>query len=100
MYRTAFRKPAGLVFLPQPFYGCLFQDGLAVRNAVQFGIQCMSLDWERIIFSNPFFERQLFHALKEFLKVVSWKTAELNENPFRSGKTKVCHCQKVIIAPE
>ena len=90
MNGAGFREPAGMVDGFQPFHRCLFQDGLAVRHAVQLGVQRMSLDREGIVLANPLFQRNAAHALKQLLEAVGGKLPQLNEHTFCHREGEVC----------
>ena len=73
-------------------------DGLAIRYAVQLGIQCMTLYREGVLLADEFFPRQFFDALEQIFKLISRKLSHLNQNTFRGGKAEVCFCQDGQVA--
>ncbi len=74
--RTRFLKPLNLISLFQPLHHCLFDDGLAVGNAVQLRLYRFSLNRELSIFRNPVLPRQSLGALEKFVKAPGCKFSQ------------------------
>ena len=100
MRRTGFCEPVGVINRLQPFYSCLFDDGLTVRHAVQLGVQSVAFYRKSVILSNPLFQRQRTNALKQFLKVERLELSQLNENTFCCREAEICLGDGLRIAPE
>ncbi len=83
---TCFFEPIFMIYGFQPFYGGLFNNCLAVADTVQIRLQTVALDREFIVFANPIFQRQFFHALKQVFKGMRRKPPEYQKNPLgKSG---------------
>lgn len=89
MHRAALLKPGLAVGLPQPLYRRLFDDRLAVGDAVQLGIQRPALDRERVQAADKVLKRQLRRLVKQLGKGHRTEAAQYDQHPLRRAQVDV-----------
>ena len=75
--RAGLLKPAEIVDLLQAGDDCLFDDGLAVRDAEQLGLERpAALDRKCVLFPDVIFKRDFANTLEQLLKAARLKPTE------------------------
>ena len=97
---AGFRQPADTVLFTQTL-GCgLLDDGLAVRNTHELGIQAVALYGELAVLGNVVFQIGMVHTLEQFFKSLRFKTCQHNHDTLCGTQADVGFCQCCFVAGE
>jgi hypothetical protein len=86
---AVFFEPIPPVNLLHLFHNRLFDDGLAVRHAVQPGFDGFALHGEGGVFRKPVRPGQGFGLLKEFLKAAGLEFAHFDQHPVGCAQPEI-----------
>ena len=96
--RARLLEPRDLILRLQPLHHRFFDDGLAVADAEQVGIERIALHREAVGLADPFLPRQRLHALKELLEGVGLKRAHQDQDALREARADAGPRQDMLVA--
>ena len=92
---AGFFKPADMIMAFQPLDDRFFDDGLAIRHAVQLGIQRPAFHRKRVPLTDPTLPRQRFHPFKQLLKAARRKRPHQQLDTLGIARADVRPCQHI-----
>ena len=97
---TGFGKPGNAVLFPQTAGSGLLDDGLAVGNRHELGVQAVALHRELAVSGNEILQIGVIYALEQLLEGGGLEIRKGQQHPLAGAQTDICLGHGTFVAGE